>query len=138
VQLQLWDVAGRESARGRLAKVYAADSRGALIVYDITRPETFDTVVAWKTDLDAKARRSDGAPLPCVLVGTKHDLETAQADEDALTRFCEDHGFAGWFDVSAKTGYNVDRAVAFLVERILVPDAAVSDPSGSYYSCAVQ
>ena len=42
-----------------------------------------------------------------------------QADTAELDRFCSAHGFYAWFDVSAKTGFNIDAAIRCLVEKIL-------------------
>lgn len=44
---------------------------------------------------------------------------------EALTWFCDRHGFAGWFETSAKQNINIDEASRFLVSKVLerMPDA---------------
>ncbi|KAJ8612937.1 hypothetical protein CTAYLR_006192 [Chrysophaeum taylorii] len=96
VRLQLWDIAGRDNRIGAIAKAYYKDAFGAMVVYDITRPSSFDTVADWKREIDAKVKLPNGQPLPVLLVGNKHDLETAQADGHQLDKFCQDHGFVTW------------------------------------------
>ena len=53
-----------------------------------------------------------------VLLGNKCDIETATADTAELDRFCGQWGFVAWFDVSAKTGFNIAEAARCLVQKI--------------------
>ena len=119
VRLQLWDVAGKDSTLGSIAKVYYRDTFGVLLVYDVTRPSSFDTVLKWKREIDEKVCLNNDEPVPVVLLGNKCDIETATADTAELDRFCGQHGFIAWFDVSAKTGFNIDEAGRTLVQKIL-------------------
>ena len=43
-------------------------------------------------------------------------------DKEALKTFCADNNFKAWFNTSAKTGSNVEKAVNFLVAEILLSD----------------
>ena len=89
-----------------------------LLLYDVTRPSTFDTVLDWKREVDACVEPPDGSSPPVVLLGTKCDIETATADTAELDRFCGQWGFVAWFDVSAKTGFNIAEAARCLVQKI--------------------
>jgi GTPase SAR1 family protein len=52
--------------------VYYKDALGALLVYDISRPQTFDTVAQWKAEIDRMVRLPDGeGAIPVVLIGNK-------------------------------------------------------------------
>lgn len=37
----------------------------------MTRSATFDAVIKWKQDLDAKVQLPDGSPIPCILLANK-------------------------------------------------------------------
>eukprot|EP01120_Amphizonella_sp_Union-15-10_P008527 TRINITY_DN307_c0_g1_i2.p1 TRINITY_DN307_c0_g1~~TRINITY_DN307_c0_g1_i2.p1 ORF type:complete len:161 (-),score=19.01 TRINITY_DN307_c0_g1_i2:25-507(-) len=68
VRLQLWDIAGQERF-GHMTRVYYKDAVGAMIVYDVTRPNTFDAVVKWKEDIDKKVFfPGTKDPIPVILL----------------------------------------------------------------------
>ena len=66
-----------------------------------------------------KVTLSNGDKLPAVLVGMKSDMETADVDGHFMDGYCAEHNFTGWFDVSAKTGENVEESASALVDKIL-------------------
>lgn len=146
LRLQLWDIAGQEHVNKKLSRVYYRDAFGVILVYDISRPETFETVSKWKQTIDAEVTPIEGAnSLPVILVGNKSDLETreasrarmeadgafceyyntspdaqvAQLDNEYLDKFVKDHNFISCFDVSAYNGDGVNEMVEFLAKRIV-------------------
>eukprot|EP01119_Soliformovum_irregulare_P009549 TRINITY_DN2296_c0_g1_i1.p1 TRINITY_DN2296_c0_g1~~TRINITY_DN2296_c0_g1_i1.p1 ORF type:complete len:127 (-),score=9.52 TRINITY_DN2296_c0_g1_i1:442-822(-) len=50
IRLQLWDTAGQERFRS-LAPMYYRGAAAALLVYDVTSPETFKKVKEWVREL---------------------------------------------------------------------------------------
>ncbi|CAM9641098.1 unnamed protein product [Pylaiella littoralis] len=120
VRVQLWDIAGQDRAK-KVNRVYFKGALGALIVYDISRPQTFDSAAKWKQELDASITLPNGRGLPAVLLGNKVDLEVAKVDVSYVDRFVQTHGFVAWSDVSAKDMSNAefDISVACLVSRLL-------------------
>ncbi|CAI5740281.1 unnamed protein product [Hyaloperonospora brassicae] len=117
VRLQLWDIAGQEHFRA-LNRVYYKDALGALLVYDMSRPETFDSILKWKKEIDAKVELPNGKPLPVILCGNKCDLKE-EVDREFLDEFCATNNFTGWFDTSAKENVHIDEAAKALVVGVL-------------------
>lgn len=72
VRLQLWDIGGQERF-GNMTRVYYREAVGALIVFDLTRNVTLETVKKWKSDIDSKVRLQDAyeSPIPVVLLANK-------------------------------------------------------------------
>ncbi|ORY91426.1 P-loop containing nucleoside triphosphate hydrolase protein [Syncephalastrum racemosum] len=123
VRLQLWDIAGQERF-GNMTRVYYKEALGAFVVYDVTRPNTFEGVTRWKNDIDSKVRLPSswgGGPIPVVLLANKSDLKSDGQSVNAgeLDKFCEENGFMQWFETSAKNNTNIDDAARVLIEKIL-------------------
>ena len=74
VKLQIWDTAGQESFRS-ITRSYYRGAAGALLVYDITRRDTFQHLSRW---LD-EARQHAQSNMVIMLIGNKNDLEHRRA-----------------------------------------------------------
>jgi Ras-related protein Rab-32 len=49
-----------------MTRVYYKEALGALIVFDITKEQTFEGVKKWKLDIDNKVYIKDEKPIPCI------------------------------------------------------------------------
>lgn len=72
--MQIWDTAGQESFRS-ITRSYYRGAAGALLVYDITRRETFDHLTSWLED----ARQHASPNMSIMLIGNKSDLAHRRA-----------------------------------------------------------
>lgn len=81
IKLQIWDTAGQEEFKA-ITRSYYRSSAAALVVFDITRKETFRNCVRWVEDVKANSNKD----VILVLVGNKADLlqERMVARTDAL------------------------------------------------------
>ena len=69
VKVQFWDTAGQEKYRA-IASAYYRNAHGAIIVYDITRRESFENLNTWLTEL----RENGNEDLSIIVLGNKLDL----------------------------------------------------------------
>lgn len=71
IKLQIWDTAGQESFKS-ITRSYYRGAAGALLVYDITRKETFNHLTRWLEEV-----RQNGNPdITVMLIGNKADLDS--------------------------------------------------------------
>jgi Ras-related protein Rab-2A len=105
IKLQIWDTAGQESFRS-ITRSYNRGAAGALLVYDITRRETFDHLASWLED----ARQHANPNMTIMLIGNKADLSHRRAvSVEEGQEFAKEHGLI-FLETSAKTSLNVDDA----------------------------
>eukprot|EP00747_Dinoflagellata_sp_TGD_P220665 gnl/TRDRNA2_/TRDRNA2_92603_c0_seq1.p1 gnl/TRDRNA2_/TRDRNA2_92603_c0~~gnl/TRDRNA2_/TRDRNA2_92603_c0_seq1.p1 ORF type:complete len:262 (+),score=44.73 gnl/TRDRNA2_/TRDRNA2_92603_c0_seq1:51-836(+) len=105
IKLQCWDTAGQDRFRS-IVRSYYRGAAGALLVYDITRRDSFDHVSQWLQE----ARANADPELVITLVGNKCD----KAAERQVS-YEEGHAFAHryglyFLETSAVTGHMVDEA----------------------------
>jgi Ras-related protein Rab-2A len=119
IKLQIWDTAGQESFRS-ITRSYYRGAAGALLVYDITRRETFDHLASWLED----ARQHANPNMTIMLIGNKADLSHRRAvSTEEGEAFARDHGLV-FLETSAKTALNVEEA--FLNTARQIHDKVVS------------
>eukprot|EP01125_Pyxidicula_operculata_P000121 TRINITY_DN1017_c0_g1_i1.p1 TRINITY_DN1017_c0_g1~~TRINITY_DN1017_c0_g1_i1.p1 ORF type:complete len:206 (-),score=30.48 TRINITY_DN1017_c0_g1_i1:89-706(-) len=105
VKLQIWDTAGQEKFRS-ITRSYYRGAAGALLVYDITRRETFEHLSTWLED----CMKYSNANIVIMVIGNKSDLENnRQVTREEGEEFAKKHGLL-FLETSAKTADNVDEA----------------------------
>lgn len=108
VKLSVWDTAGQEAYKS-ITRSYYRGAAGALLVYDVTRRQTFEQVLSW---LEDARLHSSSSEMVVVLVGNKSDLEhRRQVPREDGERFAAQHGLM-FIETSAKESLNVDEAFA--------------------------
>ncbi|CAG9571878.1 unnamed protein product [Danaus chrysippus] len=69
IKLQLWDTAGQERFRKSMVQHYYRNVHAVVIVYDVTKPETFHSITSWMSEVESHGLTK----APRVLVGNKCD-----------------------------------------------------------------
>merc|ERR1712157_483313 len=102
IKLQIWDTAGQESFRS-ITRSYYRGAAGALLVYDITRRETFNHLTTWLDD----ARQHSSSHM---VIRNKSDLDARRdVKREEGEAFAREHGLI-FMETSAKTAANVEDA----------------------------
>jgi len=105
IKLQIWDTAGQEAFRS-ITRSYYRGAAGALLVYDITRRDTFNHLTTWLED----ARQHSNSNMVIMLIGNKSDLEARRdVKREEGEAFAREHGLI-FMETSAKTAANVEEA----------------------------
>lgn len=71
IKAQIWDTAGQERYKS-ITNAYYKGSKGALLVYDITKKESFDNIDRWILEL----KNNGESEVTIILIGNKSDLDS--------------------------------------------------------------
>ena len=139
VRMQLWDIAGQERF-GQMTRVYYKDAVGAFVVFDVSRPDTFEGVLKWKADVARKVQLPDGTPVPSIMVGNKCDIEKEKWCKSVadIEQVAEEQGFDGWCLTSAKTGEGLSDQPGGAIHMLLSKIMKRMEESGSLQNSSAQ
>jgi len=113
IEAQIWDTAGQERYRA-ITTAYYRGAMGALLVYDITKRESFENCEKWLRELRANADPT----IVAMLVGNKCDMRHRQdVDVEDAKDFAEDNNLA-FIETSALDATNVDLAFETILIEI--------------------
>jgi small GTP-binding protein len=113
IKAQIWDTAGQERYKS-ITNAYYKGSKGAFVVYDITRKETFDSVDKWISDL----KQSGDKKITILLIGNKNDLDNQRKiSKEQGEEKAKSFGVA-FLETSAFNGYNLDKAFDLMIKEV--------------------
>uniref|UniRef100_UPI00398E838E ras-related protein Rab-18-like n=1 Tax=Pristiophorus japonicus TaxID=55135 RepID=UPI00398E838E len=114
VKLAIWDTAGQERFR-TLTPSYYRGAQGVILVYDVTRRETFVKLENWLNELETYSTKHG---IVKMLVGNKIDKQNHEVDRNEGLRFARKHAML-FIEASAKTCDGVECAFEEVVEKII-------------------
>ncbi|EGR31311.1 rab2 gtpase, putative, partial [Ichthyophthirius multifiliis] len=105
IKIQIWDTAGQECFRS-ITRSYYRSAAGALLVFDITRKDSFQNIGRWLEE----AKQNGNPHLSFVLIGNKCDLEDQrQVSVEEAQNFAKENNLL-FLEASAKTSQNIEEA----------------------------
>jgi len=111
-KLTIWDIAGQERFK-IIRKGFYEGASGVLLVYDVTRSETHESVPDWMQELYKYVGK-----VPVIIIGNKVDLT---GKRDMPTRKAKEHAKTtgnGYIETSAKTGKNVSQSFRGIAKKM--------------------
>ncbi|CUA71914.1 Ras-related protein Rab-17 [Mus musculus] [Rhizoctonia solani] len=115
LKAELWDTVGQERHHWITPMIYR-EVDGILLVYNLTKRETFEECEKWRKILEKKLHNLD--QLQVVLVGNQLDIEEQrEVSVDEAQAYADSHRFK-FAEVSAKVGTNVEQVFQTLMDAI--------------------
>lgn len=116
VNLNIWDTAGQEIFHS-LGSIYYRNANGAILVYDLSSPESFEKIKMWINEL----KKIVGDDIVCVIVGNKRDLikdQKIQYDPQPHVDYANSVG-AIHLLTSAKLNENIDDLFLEIAQKMI-------------------
>eukprot|EP00210_Caulerpa_lentillifera_P005944 g5679.t1 len=115
VKAQIWDTAGQERFKSITSSYYDGVD-GAIVAFDLTRPDTFTGASFWLSDLAKHVTKKN---FTVILVGNKSDLDAnRKVTKSQIVSFCVEKNLS-YVETSALTPVNVDTAFDKLCTEII-------------------
>ena len=111
--IQIWDTAGQENFRS-VTRAYYKASAVAMVVYDITKEETFQHIQTWLKDCKELAPRT----VLLILVGNKSDLEDQRVISKERGENLAKENNMMFFETSALNGNGIEEAFKKSIEVV--------------------
>lgn len=113
IKAQIWDTAGQERYRA-ITSAYYRGAVGALLVYDISKHQTYENVIRWLKEL----REHADSNIVIMLVGNKSDLRHLRAvPTEEAKQFASENNLS-FIETSALDASNVEMAFQNILTEI--------------------
>lgn len=115
VTFMIWDIIGDIHFRGLLHHSYLHGAAGALLVCDVTRPETMESLSIWVESLEIEGEED----LPIIFMANKSDMtDQKKLSEEDIKKLADVYNSL-FMLTSAKTGQNVEETFKILGKKMV-------------------
>jgi small GTP-binding protein len=124
LQFLIWDKAGPEKFNPD-AHLYSK-TYGGIFLYDITNESSLKDIDKWiKNFRDALEGKNNAVPI--LLLGNKTDLDDRrEVSKEYALELVKKYNIFDFYEISAKTGKNVEKAFLSLAHEIVLRDDKLS------------
>jgi len=113
VRFVIWDLAGQAQFK-RVRQSYLAKAEAGVLVYDVTRKETYENINNWYEEI-----KKVTPTISLILVGNKIDLEDQRQVSKEQGEVLAEKLEVSYIETSAKTGENIEDAFKMLALQMI-------------------
>ena len=116
LKLHIWDTGGQEKFRS-MASLYYKDALAAILVYDVSNPESLESLNYWIKELKENI---DNNKFIISIAGNKCDLppETRKITYQQGKDFAKDNDIPIFIETSAKNGIGIKELFSYLAQKV--------------------
>ena len=103
IKFQIWDTAGQEKFRS-ITPMYYRSAEIIILVYDVTRKDSFRTLEYWLKEIREKAKPNS----IIAVVGNKIDKEERQVTQECAQEYCQQQRVP-YYECSAFSGEGINK-----------------------------
>ena len=115
IKVHFWDTAGQEEFYA-IIKSYFRCIAGIIIVFDLNDRNSFDNIDMWYNKIIENNNCEKDHKHPIMILGNKSDHGTSVSQEDIYKKVHDMDAL--YFEVSAMTNKNLDKAIHGLVNKV--------------------
>ena len=118
-RIQFWDLPGQER-NPIVTSLFCKDSNAVIFCCEVNNNQSKEDINKWITSLQ---NNIDLNEIPKIIIENKCDLlgneDKYEEDIQFLKNFSDEHNFNGYFRTSALNGYNIEKAMQFLIDEVI-------------------